>query len=203
VFCDGVQHRLQFCPDHTNRVKMATFQLYLQSGKQRKVAGGPSQASRVGGGRQSCCFLVKNFLMKIKCETVLCRDATASSSVNNVQGAVFTHFHAVAVKCHSSMWNWLFGLPGRILYGQSPWCQRKLWTYNSMALLFTCLTFFGLGEFGRSMYGSCFLPWTLVWSLSGPPSHFIQDWHKIWCCTFILSIEKLLQDRNTTTNIRT
>jgi hypothetical protein len=40
---------------------------------------------------------------KRKCETVLCRDATASSYVKKVQGAVFTHFHAVTVKCPSSM----------------------------------------------------------------------------------------------------
>jgi hypothetical protein len=29
-------------------------------------------------------------------------------------------------------------------------------------LLFTCLAFFGLGEFGLSVYGSCYLPWPLV-----------------------------------------
>jgi hypothetical protein len=42
-------------------------------------------------------------------------------------GKVFTHFHAVTVKHHHSMWNWLFGLPGQILCEQCPWCQRKLW----------------------------------------------------------------------------
>jgi hypothetical protein len=47
VFRVGVQHRLWFCLDHLNRVKMAAFQFYLQSGKQK---------SRVGGGWQSCCF---------------------------------------------------------------------------------------------------------------------------------------------------
>jgi hypothetical protein len=39
--------------------------------------------------------------------------ATASSFVAKVGGGGgegFTHFHAVAVKHHSSMWNWLFGL---------------------------------------------------------------------------------------------
>jgi hypothetical protein len=40
VFCEGSQHRLRFCLDHFICVKMATFQFYLQSGKQRKVAGG-------------------------------------------------------------------------------------------------------------------------------------------------------------------
>jgi hypothetical protein len=37
VICEGVQQRLRFCLDHLNYVKMAAFQFYLQSGKQRKV----------------------------------------------------------------------------------------------------------------------------------------------------------------------
>jgi hypothetical protein len=37
VFSEGVQHRLRFCLDYLDCVKMAAFQLYLQSGKQRKV----------------------------------------------------------------------------------------------------------------------------------------------------------------------
>jgi hypothetical protein len=36
---------------------------------------------------------------------VRCRDATASSFVDKVQGEVFARFHAVAVKCHSSVRN--------------------------------------------------------------------------------------------------
>jgi hypothetical protein len=59
---------------------------------------------------------------------VRCRDATASSFVTKVRGEVFAHFHAVAIKRHSSVWNWLFSLPGRILCEQSAWCQRKWWT---------------------------------------------------------------------------
>jgi hypothetical protein len=43
---------------------------------------------------------------------VHCRDATASSFVATFQGESFAHFSAFAVKCHSSMWNGLFGLPG-------------------------------------------------------------------------------------------
>jgi hypothetical protein len=34
-----------------------------------------------------------------------CRDAIASSFVVKVHGEVFAHFHAVVVKCHSSMRN--------------------------------------------------------------------------------------------------
>jgi hypothetical protein len=36
-FCEGVQHRLRFCLDSLNCDKMASFQFYLQSGKQRKI----------------------------------------------------------------------------------------------------------------------------------------------------------------------
>jgi hypothetical protein len=42
VFGGGVEHRLRFCLDHLNCVKMATFQFYLQSKKQRKDAGAPA-----------------------------------------------------------------------------------------------------------------------------------------------------------------
>jgi hypothetical protein len=40
-----------------------------------------------------------------------CYGATVSSFVTKVQGIVFIHFHAVAVKHHSSMRNYLLGLP--------------------------------------------------------------------------------------------
>jgi hypothetical protein len=44
VFCEGVQHHLRFYLDHLSCVKMAAFQFYHQSGKQRKVrwVGGDS-----------------------------------------------------------------------------------------------------------------------------------------------------------------
>jgi hypothetical protein len=42
-------------------------------------------------------FIVKNSLLKRECETVRCRDATASSFLAKVWGKVFAHFHAVAV----------------------------------------------------------------------------------------------------------
>jgi hypothetical protein len=51
-----------------------------------------------------------------------------SSFVAEVRGEVFAYFHAFSVKHHSIMRNGLFGLPGRILCEQSPWCQRKLWS---------------------------------------------------------------------------
>jgi hypothetical protein len=48
---------------------------------------------------------------------VNCSDA--SSFIVKVWGDVFTNFHAVAVKRHSSNWNLVFGLPGRIICNQS------------------------------------------------------------------------------------
>jgi hypothetical protein len=37
MFCEGAQHHLRFGISHLYCVKMAAFQFYLQSGKQRKV----------------------------------------------------------------------------------------------------------------------------------------------------------------------
>jgi hypothetical protein len=48
-----------------------------------------------------------------------------------------------------------------------------------LTLLFTCLAFFCLGEFQLSLYDSCFLPRTLVYSLPGSPSYFSRDLHNI------------------------
>jgi hypothetical protein len=87
-----------------------------------------TERSRVDGGWQSCCEMV-------------CCDATASPFVAKVRVKVFTHFHAITIKRHSSMCNWLFGLPGWIFCERSPWCQRKLWPcpwlYSSPVLPFS------------------------------------------------------------------
>jgi hypothetical protein len=52
-------------------------------------------------------FLVKKkkTLVKKKCETVSCCDATASCFAAKVRCEAFTYFHAVDVKRHSSMQN--------------------------------------------------------------------------------------------------
>jgi hypothetical protein len=50
-------------------------------------------------------------------------------------GAKSAHFQALAVKCHSSMQNWLFHLPGRILCEQSASCQRKWWASSWLCLV--------------------------------------------------------------------
>jgi hypothetical protein len=69
---------------------------------------------------QSCCFRSKIPWRKRKCET-------ASSFVTKFWGEVFPNYHTVTAKRHSSMQNWLIGLPGWILCAQSPWCQKKWW----------------------------------------------------------------------------
>jgi hypothetical protein len=84
----------------------------------------------VGGGRQSCCSSSETPWWKRKCETVRCRDATASSIAAKVRGEVFAYFHTVAVKCHSSMQNRLFGMPGRFLCELFAWYKR-IWWYCS------------------------------------------------------------------------
>jgi hypothetical protein len=116
-----------------------------------------TEKSMVGGGQQSCCFLSNIPLWKRKCETVCCCDATASSFIAKVRGKVFAHFHTVAIKHHSSLRNWLVGLPGRILCEQSPSCKKN------MSMLFTfpfaCLALFCLDEFGSfHQEDCCFVP---------------------------------------------
>jgi hypothetical protein len=94
-----------------------------------------------------------------------CRDATASSFVATFRAEDVAHFHAVTAKRHSSMWNWLFGLPGWIHCVKSPWCQRKWWVCSWLC---SCgvLPFFGLPwtdhAIQKPAYCSCFIPKLLV-----------------------------------------
>jgi hypothetical protein len=87
-----------------------------------------TKKSRVGGNGSHVVSWSKIPWWKRKCKMLHCHDAMASSSVNKVRGGFFPHFHAVTIKCHSNMWNWLFDLPGWILCEQSSWCERKWWT---------------------------------------------------------------------------
>jgi hypothetical protein len=94
MFCESVQYHLRFCLDHFNCVKMAAFQCYFQSGKQRK-------RKAVG---TIAMFLIKKFPGgKGSLRPVRFCAASASCFVAKVRGGVFSHFHAVAVKRHSSM----------------------------------------------------------------------------------------------------
>jgi hypothetical protein len=69
--------------------------------------------------------------------------------VSEVRGEVFAQFHAVV--CGIDRFA----------------CQEEFFVNNpfnvkALDLLFTCLAFFSLGEFGLPVYGSCFLPRTFV-----------------------------------------
>jgi hypothetical protein len=55
--------------------------------------------SRVGGEQKSC------FWSKKVCQTMHCREETASSFVAKARGEVFTYFHVATIKCHGSMRN--------------------------------------------------------------------------------------------------
>jgi hypothetical protein len=68
----------------------------------------------MGGGRQSLCFWSEIPWQERKCETVRCRDATASSFVAKVRGEVFAHFYAFSIKVTP------FDLPRLIICEQSP-----------------------------------------------------------------------------------
>jgi hypothetical protein len=114
---------------------MAVFQFYLQPGKERKAAGGQvTWEEWIGDDRQLC--LVKNSLVKKE---------VWDSALSYCSGQSLRTFSCSCCKSHSSMQNWQFGLPGRILCEQSPWCQRKLWacfwlcSSVSVSLDFPCM----------------------------------------------------------------
>jgi hypothetical protein len=73
---------------------MVAFQFYFQQEKHRNVGWVE--------GATVMLYLVKNSLVKSKCETVHCCDATESSFVAKVQ--IFAHFHAVWPARTSSLW---------------------------------------------------------------------------------------------------
>jgi hypothetical protein len=98
----------------------------------------------VGGGRQSCYFWSKFPWWERKYETVCCCNATDSSFVAKVRGEILVHFHAVAVKRHSSMKlnlnYWGVHPVARVSSNvnkplklnvwparNNPWCHIKLW----------------------------------------------------------------------------
>jgi hypothetical protein len=104
------------------------------------VTDGSNQASSVSGGRQPFCFWSRIPWWERKCKIVSCHDATISSFVIKVWGEVLTDVHTVAIKCHSSMQNWLFGLPGWILCETFPLMSKRM-----MSMLLTSLFILPLG----------------------------------------------------------
>jgi hypothetical protein len=141
-----------------------------------------TEKCRVVGGQQLCYFWSRIPWWKRKCKMSCYRDATASSFVAKVRCEVFANFHAVAVKRHSSMRNWLFDLPGRILYKQSPSCKRKWW-----ACSWLCSS---PVSFSRSRLFWTFLKRLMLSSSNAclitvkALSHSFRDVHNIKCRTF-------------------
>jgi hypothetical protein len=119
MFCGDVQQHVWFCLDHVNRVKMAAFQFSLNRGT-RKIGW--------VGGRQSCCFRQKNSLLK---KEVWDGVLSWCNSQLFCRQSLRPHLHTVAKRRRSSMPNWLFCLPGRILCELYPWYQRNLWACSS------------------------------------------------------------------------
>jgi hypothetical protein len=126
--------------------------------------------------------LARNSLVKKKCETVCCV-ATASSFVTKVRRDVFADFHTVTIKRHTVCGIDCLACRDEF-FVNNPWMLKKMMSML-LTLLFTCL------------------PRTIVKLLPGSPSHFFWDFHKIWCCSFVESIEKSYQARRTTTDKRT
>jgi hypothetical protein len=135
---------------------MAAFQFYLQSRKERKV-GWVGDDSHVVFGK-------KNSLVNKEVWDGALLWCNSQFFVTKILVEVFAIFHTVTVKHHSSMWNWLFGLPGQIHCEQSPWCKIKLWACSwlcyspvipflvSMSLDFPCTTHV---FFPEHLYNNC------------------------------------------------
>jgi hypothetical protein len=143
--------------------------------------------------------LEKNFWWKRKCETVRCRDATASSSVVKIRGEVYAHFQAYNVT--------------EVLGIDCAACQDELFVNNHLDVIikwwacswfcfYTCLALLGLPwtktAIQAPVYVSCFLPLTLVQSLPRSQWHFLRDLHTIWFYSLVGSIAKSHQARYTT-----
>jgi hypothetical protein len=90
---------------------------------------------------------------------VLCSDVTASSFVAKVRGEVFAHFHAVAVKRHSSMWN-CSACQGEF-FVNNPLHAKENYKY-ALDFALHMSRVFGLVKFVLSVYGSSSLPRTPV-----------------------------------------
>jgi hypothetical protein len=81
---------------------------------------------------------------------VRCRDATASYFVHKVWGKVFAHFHASHHKV-SPQYVELTIWPARANFLWTIPLMAKKMISMLLTFLFTCLAFFGLGEFGRHL----------------------------------------------------
>jgi hypothetical protein len=115
------------------------------------------------------------------------RDAKGNSFVAKVRGEVFKHFQALAIKRHSSVWNWLFRLPGRILCEQSRTCQgwwTCSWLFSSLSRLFRS------GWVWTLCMAHAFFSELLSNQCRVSAAHCRDFLNTIWCCCFVGSISK-------------
>jgi hypothetical protein len=112
-----------------------SHKLYQNGGFNRET-----DKRRMGGGRQSCCFWWQITWWKGSVNVVLwwCR---SQFFCRQSSGWSLLTFSLSLNKRYNSVWNWLFGLQGLILFEQSPWCQRIWWEcswfYSSPVSLFS------------------------------------------------------------------
>jgi hypothetical protein len=123
----------------------------------------------------------------------------AVSFVAKVRGEVFTHFHAVNIKHHSSTRNWQ-----KEFFVNSPLdVKEKYGRVLDLALHQSRLFFISLDEFGLPMSGSRIVPRTLVLLLAGSPSKFSEIYTKLDGVSLLDPWLNRHQSRYTSTNGRT
>jgi hypothetical protein len=91
LFFEDVQHRLRFCPDHLDYVKMAAFSIgereqVVWVGNDDYFVFGKNSPGGIGSVRRCIVTMQQPVLSSPK-----------------VRGEVYSHFHAVAVKRHNCM----------------------------------------------------------------------------------------------------
>jgi hypothetical protein len=156
----------------------------------------PSEKIRVSGGRESCCFGQK--LPHEKGSVRRCLIVMQQPVI--LPPKFGANFYTFAVKSHSSMRNWLFGLPIWILCERSPWCHRKLsacsWLCCSPVSLFSVSVNLDFPCTDHAFFpNSCLIIARISFALF---PRFAQN----WCCSFVGSIAKSHQARYTTANKR-
>jgi hypothetical protein len=144
--------------------------------KRQPFNQGNRKVTKVGA---DMLFLVKNSLVNKKVPDGALSWCKASSFVVEVRGKVLTHFHAVAVKHHSSMQNW---------------CQRKCWACSWLCSS-SILPFSVCPELSCHSNSH---EWLMLSSLNicliimpGSLSHFF--WDRFWCTLAIRSSQNCIR----------
>jgi hypothetical protein len=97
VFCESVQHRLRFWLDHFSYKKIATFQFFLQSRKERKVGC---------TGKKSCFWLKHPWWKGSVRRCVVVMQLPKKTVIENDDHSVeFAFYHSRSFR---SRWIWTF-----------------------------------------------------------------------------------------------